>query len=250
MWNPDGKYDEKVCTHSEFLRTKKSSTKVTLYLIFSRDIEDLKLSRAAITHIFLATKCWTIKDKSRILQLLKEIQHLNCGVEDENTFIGCKSILWSTFQNQTLDKTIYYATQAIKRNPECAVWHFILGKAKRRQRREILKSAIDSTEMEAFEKAHQHSKNELFHFYYAQSFLDSGKKKEAVHQFFQVFYNVKSSGLLLRLAKNFMSCNKLEAAEKCLDKVKPECKLSPMYLHYRAFLHERKAEFQVRTLSN
>ncbi|XP_011704834.1 PREDICTED: uncharacterized protein LOC105460088, partial [Wasmannia auropunctata] len=131
----------------------------------------------AIEHVFYATKCFFLYDADDMDGVEEILQNIIDPEEFSNielgALYGCQSVIWSILNNFGMNEAVDTAKKAVEKNQECALWHFILAKNLRRQRRlqNILSNPSDM-EKKHFEIAYAMSKNDMFGVYYLQMRLE------------------------------------------------------------------------------
>ena len=168
---------------------------------------------------------------------------------ERSTINACRSIGWSKYHTLGSEEAVDYIRRALKENPNCGLWHFILGKNLRRMRRDLSVGAIPSNdERQAFLTAYEKSRNTIFGLFVAQMYRELRRNQQAIAMYQEVHRsNPKSRTVNLRLALGFVQLFKFELAKECLDKVAVQSPEDTMYLHYRGHYHMKTKKFQVRT---
>lgn len=226
----------------------------------------------AIEHVFYATKCFFLYDADmdgleQILQNIIDPEDFN-NIES-GALYGCQSVVWSCLNDFGMNKAIDTAKKAIEKNQDCALWHFILAKNLRRQRRLInIASNVSDMEREHFEIAYAMSKNDVFGTYYLQMRIESFHKyskerdyimkknaneKEVLNIAKQILKTKPTNyKVLLRLALMFLRATSDErlSAKECLDAIYKIAPNSSTYLHYTAILYQQSGDYKVSVIMN
>lgn len=224
-------------------------------------------------HVFYATKCFVLYDSEEYDQLEEILENIinidNFSNEELGALYGCESIIWSCLNDFGMNEAIDIAKKAIEKNQDCALWHFILGKNLRRQRRSInVSSEVSDEEKKHFEIAYAISKNEVFGIYYLQMRMEcfykfvkdrnyAVKKATNERQVLQIAREIMKSKptnckVLLKLALMFLRTNGSDEtllAKKCLDFVKEIAPNNSTYLHYTAMLYEKCGDYRVSIIT-
>lgn len=222
----------------------------------------------AIEHIFYATKCFFLYDINDMDELKEILQNI-IDVEDFSNvelgaLYGCQSVVWSCLNDFGMDKAVDTAKKAVERNQDCALWHFILAKNLRRQRRSInISSDVSDMEKEHFEIAYAMSKNCVFGTYYLQMRMEKFQKfvrerdyvmkknaneKEVIYIAKQILKTKCTNyKVLLKLTLIFLRANSDEelSAKECLDIIQKIAPNNPTYLHYTAMLYKQTGDYKV-----
>lgn len=185
--------------------------------------------------------------------------------EELGALYGCESIIWSCLNDFGMNKAIDVAKKAVEKNQDCALWHFVLAKNHRRQRRSInVSSEVSDEEKNHFEIAYAISKNEVFGIYYLQMRMEryhkfikernyAMKKATNEKQVLEIARKILKSKptnckVLLKLALMFLRSNASDEtllAKECLDAVKEMAPNNSTYLHYTAMLYEKCGDYRV-----
>jgi len=221
----------------------------------------------AIEHVFYATKCFFLYDADNMDELEEILQNI-IDPEDFNdiesgALYGCQSVVWSCLNDFGMDKAVDTAKKAVEKNQDCALWHFILAKNLRRQRRLInVSSNVSNMEKEHFEIAYAMSKNDVFGIYYLQMRIESfrtfnkernymmkknANEREVMYIAKQILKTKPNYKVLLRLALMFLRASSDErlSAKECLDAIYKIAPNSSTYLHYTAMLYEQSGDYKV-----
>ncbi|CAL1687536.1 unnamed protein product [Lasius platythorax] len=222
----------------------------------------------AIEHVFYATKCFVLYDAEEINQLEEILENIidtdDFSNEELGTLYGCQSVVWSCLNDFGMNKAVEIARKAVEKNQDCALWHFILGKNLRRQRRSInVSSEVSDAEREHFEIAYAMSKNQVFGIYYLQMRMESFYKFSRVRDYMmrktanekQVLHIAKeilktkptNYKVLLKLALMFLRAKVSDErllAKECLDAVEQIAPSNSTYLHYTAMFYEQCGDYR------
>jgi len=224
----------------------------------------------AIEHVFYATKCFFLYDTND-MDAVKEILSNIIDTEDFNdiesgALYGCQSVVWSWLKDFGMNKAVDTAKKAVEKNQDCALWHFILAKNLRRQRRLInISSDLSDMEKKHFEIAYamSKSKNHIFGIYYLQMRIESfykfsrerdyvtrknANEKEVICKAKQILKTKPDNyKVLLHLALMFLRATSDERllAKECLDTVNRIVPNNSMYLHYSAMLYQQSGDYKV-----
>lgn len=183
---------------------------------------------------------------------------------ESGALYGCQSVVWSYLKDFGMNQAIDTAGKAVEKNQDCALWHFILAKNLRRQRR-LTDIGSEVTEMEKkhFEIAYAMSENDVFGSYYLQMriecFYKFSRERDYVtrkyaneREVIQIAKKIlktkpKHYKVLLQLALMFLRANSDERlyAMECLDAVNKIVPNSSTYLHYTAMLYEQSGDYKV-----
>ncbi|XP_011056128.1 PREDICTED: uncharacterized protein LOC105147074 isoform X2 [Acromyrmex echinatior] len=221
----------------------------------------------SIEHVFYATKCFILYDVDDIDGLEEILKNIIDPKEFNDTELGalygCQSVIWSCLNDFGMYKAVDIAKKAMERDQNCALWHFILAKNLRRQRRTTnIASNVSDLEKTHFEIAFAMSKNDRFGVYYLQMRIESFNKynrdrvymmkknaneKEVINIAKKILKTKPTNNkVLLRLALIFLRASSDERlfAKECLDAV---YKISPnnsTSLHYTAILYEQSGDYK------
>ncbi|XP_025995562.1 uncharacterized protein LOC105200328 [Solenopsis invicta] len=236
-------------------------------LIQIQQEKDFQQIIRAIEHVFYGTKCFVLYETDN-MDYLEEILNNIIKVEDftnveTGALSGCESVIWSCLNDFGIDKAIDAAKKAVEKNEDCALWHYILAKNLRRQRRLInVSSNVSNSEKKHFEIAYAMSNNHIFGMYYLQMRI------ECFHRFSRASDYVMKKNVnekevmclakkilktkptnkkvLLRLALMFLRATSDErvSAKECLDALKEMVPNNPTYLHYTAMLYEQCGDYK------
>lgn len=206
------------------------------------------------------------EENDQLEEILENIINTDDFTNEElGALYGCESIIWSCLNDFGMNKAIDMAKKAIEKDQDCALWHFILGKNLRRQRRSInISSEVSDAEKNHFEIAYAISKNEVFGIYYLQMRIETFYKfikdrnyaiKKAINekQVLEIAKKMIKSKptnckVLLKLALMFLRTNGSDEtllAKECLDSVKEMAPNNSTYLHYTAMLYKRCGDYRV-----
>lgn len=179
---------------------------------------------------------------------------------------GCQSVVWSCLNDFGMNKAVDNATKAVEMNEDCALWHFILAKNLRRQRRIVhLSSEVSDMEEKHFEVANAiSSNNPVFGVYYLQMRIEKFYKfnknrdyvlrkaanEKVVVQMAKNILRMKPTSykVMLKLALMFLraTCSdETLPAKECLDAVEEMAPNNSTLLHYTGILYEECGEFRV-----
>ncbi|XP_012226558.1 interferon-induced protein with tetratricopeptide repeats 5-like isoform X2 [Linepithema humile] len=251
---------------------RKSIEKAEELLIQMQEHERHQTIRA-VEHVFYATKSFFLYDVEELDVLeemvLEEILNNIVDIEDFNNeelgaLYGCQSVVWSFLNDFGMNKAIDTAKKAVEKNQDCALWHFILAKNLRRQRRSIhVQAYVTETEKNHFELAYAMSnENSVFGIYLLQMRMESFYKhsrdrdywmKKAANekQVLQTAKKIldtkpKNYKILLKLALIFLRSNEDErmAAKECLDAVRQMAPNNSTCMHYTAMFYQQCGDFR------
>ncbi|XP_018314349.1 uncharacterized protein [Mycetomoellerius zeteki] len=220
-----------------------------------------------IEHVFYATKCFILYDAYDIDGLEEILQNVIDPKDFNNVELGalygCQSVVWSCLNDFGMHKAVDMAKKAVERDQNCALWHFILAKNLRRQRRSInVTSDVSDLEKIHFEIAFAMSKNDRFGVYYLQMRIESfykynrdrdyvmrknANEKEVINIAKQILRTKPTNHkVLLRLARIFLRAFSDERlfAKECLDAVYKIMPNNSTYLHYTAMLYEQSGDYK------
>ncbi|XP_070166558.1 uncharacterized protein [Polyergus mexicanus] len=248
---------------------KKNITKAEDVLMNIQQGQELCRISRAIEHVFYATKCFFLyeseEDSTLLEEILKNIDDTEkFNNEELGALYGCQSVVWSSLNDYGVKKAIDIAKKAIEKNQDCALWHFILGKNLRRQRRSInVSSEVSDMERKHFEIAYAISKNDVFGIYYLQMRMESFYKfrrgrehhmrkinnEKQVLQIAKEIVKTKPTNyrVLLKLALMFLRANVSDEtllAKECLDAVKQITPSNTTYMHYTAMLYQQCGDYK------
>ena len=180
------------------------------------------------------------------LQKIEDITKMS--KKDISTLKACQSIAWSKYHRFGADIAVTFIRQAIKKNPNCDMWYFILAKNLRRKRRDMtISSPPTKEECESFLKAYQMSKNPIYGIFVAQMYRESHKRNKALQIYEDVFrMEPESITVILRMALGFTQLRSFALAKKCLNEAAERCPTHSMYLHYHAIFYLKQNKFAVR----
>ncbi|KYN44116.1 hypothetical protein ALC56_01432 [Trachymyrmex septentrionalis] len=221
----------------------------------------------AIEHVFYATKCFILYDADDIDGLEEILQNVIDPKDFNNielgALYGCQSVIWSCLNDFGMHKAVDIAKKAVEKDQTCALWHFILAKNLRRQRRTInVASNASDLEKAHFEIAFACSKNDRFGVYYLQMRIESFSKynrdrvymmkknaneKEVINIAKQILKTKPTNNkVLLRLALIFLRASEDERlfAKECLDAVYKTTPNNSTALHYTAILYEQSGDYK------
>ncbi|KAK2578305.1 hypothetical protein KPH14_002581 [Odynerus spinipes] len=214
-----------------------------------REEEDIM---RVIEHIFNSTKCHYLFELNKIEQLKIILPTIIRTSDFDNielaALIGCQSVAWSIFLDYGRIKAMDLANQAIEKNSDKALWHFILAKNARKDRRLINRSSAPSEiEKLHFKVAYNKSPNPVFGIYLAQMYREcswtvSFPEKKNYDQLLLSIYkellrsNEHNYKILLKLALGFVRINsscESELAKYCLDAIEKMEPYNSTYFHYK-----------------
>lgn len=224
----------------------------------------------AIEHVFYATKCFFLYETEKLDELEEILDNIinidSFSTEETGALHGCQSVVWSCLNDFGMHKAVDNAKKAIEMNQDCALWHYVLAKNLRRQRRILdLSSEVTSSEEKHFELAYAMSSDNLvFGIYYLQMCIEKFYKydrsrdylmkkaanEKKVLQLAKTMLNQKPSSykVLLKLALMFLrvtNTDELLSAKKCLDAAEEMVPNNSTLLHYTGMLYEGCGEFRV-----
>ncbi|XP_058800452.1 uncharacterized protein LOC131669535 [Phymastichus coffea] len=210
-----------------------------------------EVSSKIVYSVLQATKCFVYlrlnmeKELDLVYQNFEHIDEMNN--KEKSTLLGCKAICWSIYHRAGSEVAEQLIREAMKLNGNCDMWHFILAKNLRRQRRDYssLFDRPDCEERESFLKAYNISKNPNYGIFVAQMYRESRQYKEALKIYNNIFasFDCLCSSVLLRLALGFISQKKWQKAKACLDKAEKTDAKNSMYLHYRGIYFLKREEY-------
>jgi len=223
----------------------------------------------AVEHVFYATKCFflhDVEDLDELEEILKNIVDIkDFNNEELGALYGCQSVVWSFLNDFGMYNAVDTAKKAIQSNQDCALWHFILAKNLRRQRRSVNVGAdVTDEERKHFDIAHAISnKNSIFLIYFLQMRMESFYKynrdrdymmlkaanENEVLQAAKEFLKTKPNNykILLKLALMFLRARVVDeriSAKECLDAVKQMAPNSSTYMHYTAMFYQQCGDFR------
>lgn len=231
--------------------------------------QEQELSRTirAVEHVFYATKCFLLYDAEEINELEEILENIDTGDfsnEELGTLYGCQSIVWSCLNDFGMNKAVETSKKAVEKNQDCAMWHFILGKNLRRQRRSIhVSSDVSDAEKEHFEIAYAISKNQVFGIYYLQMRMESFYKftkgrdymlrktvnEGQVIKIAKEILRTKPTNLkvLLKLTLMFLRARVSDerlTAKECLDAIEQIAPNDSTYFHYTAMFYKECGDYK------
>lgn len=212
---------------------------------------DPQISIDAVHHVVKAIQChvfWKFDKKDKAKQIFKEIKDLkSMNKIEKSTISACRGICWSVYHTLGKEEAVEYMQKAIKDNPDCDLWYFILGKNLRRIRRDCsVGSTPTDEEVDAFLKAYEKSNNVVYGIFLAQMYREDRQNEKALRMYEKIFYSRPTGhSVYLRLALGFMQLRKLPLAKMCLDKVAVEHPDDSMYLHYQGIYYMKLKNWQV-----
>lgn len=204
-----------------------------------------------------ATECFVyfkLEKKDNLKNVFEKIDCIKLKLNDKkfkSTLLGCQSIAWSKFHGDKTMKDLCLVRKAIKFNPKCHLWYFVLGKILRTRRRAINHlSGPSSEEKDCFIKAYQLSQNALYGTYAAQMYRENRDFYSAKIMYVNVLQtNTKNKTLLLRLALGFTRLKNFELAKTCFDELEKDnftdIVKDNMYLHYRGIFYFNQGSCRV-----
>ncbi|KAL7288694.1 hypothetical protein TKK_0017419 [Trichogramma kaykai] len=216
----------------------------------SIDDSDPEISQKVAAYLLEATKCFVFHEygmHNKLNQAYDAIKDIKFTEPiDISTLFACRSMCWSKYHRIGTLEAESFIRKAIDKNPNCVLWHFILGKNLRRMRRDLtMKSLPGKEEIDCFIRAYKHSKNPVFGTFLAQMYREQKKLKQSLEIYEKVFLaNPESNSIYLRLALGFIQLKKFERAKVCLNKVQDKCQDHSMYWHYRGILNMRLGMYQ------
>ncbi|XP_014203984.1 uncharacterized protein LOC106636178 [Copidosoma floridanum] len=209
------------------------------------------ISPTVLEHIVEATRCHL----SRIIQLHRSTPAIDKWECDDAaarpreqelvaraTLAGCKSVAWSMFHEEELDRATALAREAVRASPACPLWHFVLGKNLRRLRRRDGPSFEPGREERVhLAMAYDLSGEPFYGVFAALMHRESREFERAAQLYLGAFARgSKSVGINLRLALGFVRIpGYLHLAQACLERVRELAPGNSMYLHYRGIYCER-----------
>lgn len=223
----------------------------------------------AIEYVFYATKCYFLYDVEELDELeeiLKNIVDIeDFSNEELGALYGCQSVVWSFLNDFGMNNAVDMAKKAVEKNQDCALWHFVLAKNLRRQRRSVyIRSDVTVDEKSHFELAYAMSdNNNVFGMYYLQMRLETFYKfskdrnylmrkaanEKEVLQIAKKILKTKPDNykVLLRLALIFLrsSVDERMAAKDCLDAVRQMVPNNSTCMHYTAILYQQSGDYRV-----
>lgn len=218
-----------------------------------------------IEHIFNSTKCHYLFEKNNIEQL-KIILPTIIKTSDLNNMelaalSGCQSVAWSMYNNYGIKEAINLANQALQQNSDKALWHFILAKNMRKDRRLNLNFLVSYKEKLHFSLAFEKSQNPVFGIYMAQMHrellrgtqLSVSERKTQESLLLKLYKEILSLSennyrILLKLALGFIRIrysDQSPLAKYCLDAVERISPNNSTYLHYKGIYLEKFGDAKV-----
>ncbi|XP_032689736.1 uncharacterized protein LOC116852999 [Odontomachus brunneus] len=276
--------DEEACTLEMLMRTLLKCYKGTLskddntaqdiqkaedFLLQLQRETNLSQTIRAIEHVFYATKCFFLYETENLDELKEILDNIintdSFSAEEIGILHGCQSVVWSCLHDYGMHMAVDNAKKAIEMNQDCALWHFILAKNLRRQRRILnLSSEVTSLEEKHFELAYAISSDNLvFGIYYLQMCMEKFHKYERNENYYM--RKVANEKKVLKLAKSMLSLkpssykvllklalmflritntDELLSAKECLDAVEEMAPNNSTFLHYTGMLYEGCGEFR------
>lgn len=202
-------------------------------------------------YIWQATKCFVyfhLRMEQELELSLTELENIDdMSPTERSTLLAFQSVCWSKYRKRGASKAEQLIREAIKLNDNCGLWHHILGKVLRSQRRALSISQPSLEEENSFLRAYETSKQPAFGIFVAHMYRESKEYNKAKMLYKKIFESVDSLSdtILLRLALGLIQIEHLEDAKVCLDKAEENCANRSMYLHYRAIYHMKNNEFKV-----
>ncbi|XP_015591883.1 uncharacterized protein LOC107266175 isoform X2 [Cephus cinctus] len=196
------------------------------------------ISIKAVDHIIKSTKCFILKEMKRfsdVTNILKSIDSCDKEKLEIGTLYGCQSIAWSFYFAAECDKAIQNASRAIDLNSDNGLWHFILGKSLRRQRKFFnFGTKLTLREQTSFKNAFDLlPTNPYVGIYCAQMYRESYDLKNAKRAYTKVLaMKPDSCDIYLKLALGFIRTKSCEKASECLKYVASRTPKDKTYLHY------------------
>ncbi|XP_011142876.2 uncharacterized protein LOC105185242 isoform X3 [Harpegnathos saltator] len=273
--------DEETCNLELFMKTIFKCYKTILsaddtaqniqkaedFLMQLQQEKDLSQTIRVIEHVFYATKCFILYETDKLDELdeiLSNIGTDNFSKAEIGALHGCQSVVWSCLNDFGMNKAVDNAKKAVEMNEDCALWHFILAKNLRRQRRIIdLSSEVSNEEEKHFDIANGISNNNpVFGIYYLQmrieKFYKYNKNKDYITKkaanektVLQMAKNIlkmkpTSYKVLLKLSRMFLRSHSDETltAKECLDAIEKIVPNNSTFLHYTGMLYEECGEFR------
>lgn len=229
----------------------------------------------AVEHVFYATKCFFLYEAEKLDELGEILNNIvdtdNFTQTEVGVLNGCQSVVWSCLNDFGMNKAVENAKKAIELNEDCALWHFVLAKNLRRQRRIVdLSSEVSNLEERHFELANAISNNNpVFGIYYLQMRIEKFYKynknrdylmrkaanEKTVVQMAKDILKKKPTSykVLLKLALMFLRASNSDetlSVKECLDTVEKVAPNNSTFLHYAGILYEDCGEFRVSILCN
>lgn len=246
---------------------KEIIAKAENILIQLQQEQELSRTIRAVEHVFYATKCFLLYDAEEINELEEILENIididNFSDEELGTLYGCQSIVWSCLSDFGMDKAVETSKKAVEKNQDGAMWHFILGKNLRRQRRSInISSDVSDAEKKHFEIAYAISKNQVFGIYFLQMRMESFHKLKGRGDYMRKTANerqvlkiakdilaTKPTNLkvLLKLTLMFLRADVSDetmAAKECLDAIEEMAPNNSTYLHYTAMFYKQCGDYK------
>ncbi|KAJ8681781.1 hypothetical protein QAD02_017573 [Eretmocerus hayati] len=190
------------------------------------------------TYAFIFSRAHMTAEREEILASINDVDM--CDTIAKSTLLGCKGICFSIHDRAHPDEAKKLIQEAIDLNPKCHLWHFVLGRILRNERRDFYYGRIPTgEEVTAFNKAYSLSKNPVFGIFLAQVYRETKVNQEKSLEIYDRVFEEKPTSvmLLLRLALGFITFRKMERAAECLDKIPDPGEKNSMYLHYRGIYH-------------
>ncbi|OXU22067.1 hypothetical protein TSAR_004300 [Trichomalopsis sarcophagae] len=215
--------------------------------IFDNAHEEISIE--AVIFILKSTKCYT-----ELKQLLAtETKTLNSSKKKQTSTIkACKSIAWSNNRRYGTTEAIKFIRDAISDNPNCDLWHFILGKLLRRERRDVkFNFTPDSEETDCFEKTYNMIYiNPVYGVFLAQVYREESNTCNARRMYERVLRdNPQSDAILLKIALGFTTLRDFQKAKFCLDNTSKNSSGKSMFLHYQGLYHFKQQQYWIRSFS-
>ncbi|KAJ8681780.1 hypothetical protein QAD02_017572 [Eretmocerus hayati] len=212
--------------------------------------DEQNFSHGVIRHIVQATYAFVflrarmIAELEEILPRIQKVDMSNAIVK--STLFGCKAICWSTHAQDNLVEAQRLIRGAIDLNHRCHLWHFVLGRILRNQRRDFDYEDTGNEEVHTFEEAYSLSKCPTYGCFLAQAYRERNFDKVRALEIYEKLFRQEptSTMLLLRLALGFMNLGEVEKGKDCLDKVIDPGEKMSMYLHYRGIYHFKKEQYE------
>lgn len=241
-----------------------------IYYYFRQEVHQII---RAIEHVFYATKShvlYEIEETDELQEILENIIDIKDFNDEElGGLHGCQCVVWSCLRDFGMNEATDIAKKAIEKHQDYALWHYILAKNLRRQRRSTdLSSKITDLERRHFEIAYAISKNSTYGVCYLQMRIEDfftfqkdtnyrtrkNINEKEVLKLAKEIVKTKPTNckVLLKLALMFLRANCSDealSAKECLDAVEKIAPNNSSYLHYLGIFYEQRGNYKVGVIT-
>ncbi|KAJ8681782.1 hypothetical protein QAD02_017574 [Eretmocerus hayati] len=210
---------------------------------------DGSISIDVVDHVVQATRAFVLSKMHMTVEMEKILENIieldTSEKKIKSSLLGCKSMCWAAYARVHEDNAEKFIREAIREDPDCHIWHFILGKVLRNKRRDLTFGTPPSYEEgSSFNKAYALAKIPIYGIFLAQMYREKHSKERAYEIYEQIFrQKPESTVILLRLALGLMAFKEMEKAKKCLDKVAETSEKNSMFLHYQGIYYLKLQQY-------